>query len=363
LVLATQAKQQTSSNSPFGESGVDVSHRANFTADGTPFHYIVFTANLDAWRAVDCCTAPPPNRAPTASPGGPYTAIVNAGLTLNGSASSDPDGDALTFAWDFGDDATGVGSMPLHTYTSVSGSPYTVTLAVSDGALSDTASTTATVRDFLPANVFYLLNLNYIFPQILPTWVRIEPINGSFAINDVIASSVTMSYNGVTISTGCKNIVGGDRNHNGVPEIRICFARNDLGTLFTSLPNGTSTVEVTLEGGLMSGGKFRGTVTVHVIKFGFLGAKSLASISPNPLNPNGRLTFVTTAPGLASVKIFDPSGRMVRNLMSREYVAPGAHEVAVDGRNEQGNRLASGVYFFRVESVDGVSKGAFTILK
>jgi hypothetical protein len=49
--------------------------------------------------------------------------------------------------------------------------------------------------------------------------------------------------------------------------------------------------------------------------------------------------------------------------MSREYVMPGAHDVTVDGRNEQGNRLASGVYFYRVESVDGVSKGAFTVLK
>jgi hypothetical protein len=219
------------------------------------------------------------------------------------------------------------------------------------------------VQDFFAAKVFYPFNLNYIFPQILPTWVWIEPINGSFAISDGVLSSVSMSYNGLTIVTGCKSTAGGDRNHNGVPEIRVCFARNDLRTLFASLPNGTSNVTVTLEGDLASGGKFQGTTLVHVIKLGFLGAGSMASVSPNPLNPQAKLTFVTTQPGVASVQVFDLNGRLVRTLMTQQSVSPGIHEVTIDGRNEQGNRLASGIYYYRVRSVDGVSKGTFVVLK
>ena len=72
---------------------------------------------------------------------------------------------------------------------------------------------------------------------------------------------------------------------------------------------------------------------------------------------------MTTQPGVASVQLFDVQGRLVRSLARQEYMMPGAHEVTVDGRDDQGNRLASGVYFYRVKSVDGVSKGAFTVLK
>lgn len=57
--------------------------------------------------------------------------------------------------------------------------------------------------------------------------------------------------------------------------------------------------------------------------------------------------------------LFRPSSRR----LSQQSLSPGIHEVTVDGRNEQGNRLASGIYFYRVLSVDGVSKGAFTVLK
>jgi hypothetical protein len=56
------------------------------------------------------------NRAPTASAGGPYTLTEGDPLTLNASASSDPDHDSLTYSWDLnGDgvfgDATGVSPM------------------------------------------------------------------------------------------------------------------------------------------------------------------------------------------------------------------------------------------------------------
>jgi PKD repeat protein len=88
------------------------------------------------------------NRRPVADPGGPYRSqdVVR----FDGSGSADPDRDALTYAWDFGDGATGTGVAPTHTYTK--DGKYTVTLVVTDadGARSAPATTTATIANEPP---------------------------------------------------------------------------------------------------------------------------------------------------------------------------------------------------------------------
>ncbi|MDD2761343.1 MAG: glycosyl hydrolase family 18 protein [Methylomonas sp.] len=58
--------------------------------------------------------------------------------TFNASLSSDPDGDKLSFAWDFGDGGYGDGQEVRHTFTNTSASvkTYRVLLTVSDGQSS-----------------------------------------------------------------------------------------------------------------------------------------------------------------------------------------------------------------------------------
>jgi N-acetylneuraminic acid mutarotase len=67
---------------------------------------------------------------PVANAGGMYVATAGTALSFNGSASTDPQGEALTYAWTFGDGATGTGVNPTHTYA-VPGT-YAVELTVTD---------------------------------------------------------------------------------------------------------------------------------------------------------------------------------------------------------------------------------------
>lgn len=81
------------------------------------------------------------NRAPAAAIGVDCRSLT---CTFDGSASSDPDGDLLTYAWSLGDGTSAEGVLVEHTYEAAG--VYTVALNVSDGALWDTTSTDVSVR-------------------------------------------------------------------------------------------------------------------------------------------------------------------------------------------------------------------------
>jgi PKD repeat protein len=65
-------------------------------------------------------------------------------VTLTSQGASDPDGDPLTYSWNFGDGSSGSGQSVTKVY-STSGT-MNVELTVSDGKKSATATTTVTVR-------------------------------------------------------------------------------------------------------------------------------------------------------------------------------------------------------------------------
>lgn len=70
------------------------------------------------------------NRSPSAALDGPAEAPAGVAAAFSGAFSSDPDGDALTLSWDFGDNSTAVGPAPEHTYARPG--VYDVTLRVRD---------------------------------------------------------------------------------------------------------------------------------------------------------------------------------------------------------------------------------------
>jgi hypothetical protein len=142
--------------------------------------------------------------------------------------------------------------------------------------------------------------------------------------------------------------------------MQACFASEDLAALFQNV-RGKQTVEVLLNGALNTGGKFLGSLDLVVIGTGRKVRPAL--VWPNPLNPEGVLSFQTSKPGAAKLALFDLGGRLVRTLLEVPALAAGAHNVRIDGRGSHGEALASGVYFYRIQAVDGITTGRFTILK
>ena len=76
------------------------------------------------------------NRAPTAEANGPYAGGIGVPIPFTSGGSDDPDGDQLTYRWDFGDGATSTQASPTHAYAT--GGVFTATLRVTDpGGLFD----------------------------------------------------------------------------------------------------------------------------------------------------------------------------------------------------------------------------------
>jgi serine protease len=97
------------------------------------------------WGIVDAAAALSytlePNTPPVATITTPVSGTEDIAVTFDGSGSFDPDGDSLTYSWNFGDGSSGAGVAPQHTYTA--GGDYTLTLTVNDGKVDSSPASTS----------------------------------------------------------------------------------------------------------------------------------------------------------------------------------------------------------------------------
>jgi D-alanyl-D-alanine carboxypeptidase/FG-GAP repeat/FlgD Ig-like domain len=84
---------------------------------------------------------------------------------------------------------------------------------------------------------------------------------------------------------------------------------------------------------------------------------------PNPFQASTEIRFELPRSARVALAIFDARGRLVRRLPEEE-LSPGRHQTIWNGRDGQGNSVATGVYFYRV-SAEGMpsSAGKLTVVR
>lgn len=73
---------------------------------------------------------------------------------------------------------------------------------------------------------------------------------------------------------------------------------------------------------------------------------------PNPFNPKTTIAFNLPESQKVTLRIFDLRGKHVRTLLLNQPLSAGRQELSWNGTNNAGEQVASGTYFYQLQSPD-----------
>ena len=77
----------------------------------------------------------------------------------------------------------------------------------------------------------------------------------------------------------------------------------------------------------------------------------LAQNYPNPFNPTTTISFDLAKAGKVKLNVYNIKGQLVRSLVNEDLYA-GSHKVIWNGTDSRNRRVASGIYYYRLETKD-----------
>ncbi|MCE1188984.1 MAG: C10 family peptidase, partial [Ignavibacteria bacterium] len=144
---------------------------------------------------------------------------------------------------------------------------------------------------------------------------------------------------------------------------RIVFSVKDSGMYFLRVA-GASDAPVKVPGDSI-GAYVLQIDTVCANPSSVTGARGVAKAGfrvsdcyPNPFNPETRISYTLPSPGVVTVNMYDSRGSLVKNVVTGSVQSAGQHDLQINGQS-----LASGVYFVRVQYQGAVQSVKIILLK
>jgi hypothetical protein len=85
-------------------------------------------------------------------------------------------------------------------------------------------------------------------------------------------------------------------------------------------------------------------------------------VLPNPIRNSGQLRFGISREGSVRVDIFDLNGRMIATPMDEARAGAGEFVIPLASPGRGTGPLSPGLYFYRIRTPDGTSRGKFMVL-
>jgi K319L-like, PKD domain/Secretion system C-terminal sorting domain len=272
------------------------------------------------------------NQPPLANAGSDQTLIVNGIVHLDGSSSSDPDGDPITYSWEItskpaGSNATLSNSSIVNpTFVADKAGEYRASLVVNDGIVNSTSDeviiTAITAQDAVHNLVDQVLALNE--PQGSGLIGKLQVVIARLDNNkiDKAIEMLQQFIDQVNVFIGNGTLTAAE----GQPLIDAANAIIAALRASGALPKNTS-LDFPDRIGNTPPAEYR-----------------LEQNSPNPFNPTTTIQFSVPRESFVRLKVYNAFGAEVATLVNQQ-VAAGTYKV-----NWDASRLASGFYLYRLEA-------------
>ncbi len=247
----------------------------------------------------------PANQSPVAVANLSTTSVgVGESITFDGSGSTDPDGEIVSYAWTFGDGASSSEPVANHAYGEPGTYNYSLTVTDNEGAIGQTSGTVTVTTG--------------------PPRFTVDPasgtISGGGAQNITVTFDATGLAEGTYIGTLTLQTNGGNFN---LP-INILVAQNVASEEDPAMPR----------------------------RF------ALHQNYPNPFNPTTSIRFDLPNASEITLHVYDLLGRRVAVLYDGETLSAGSHETRLDATG-----WSSGVYLYRLAAGPFSQTRYLTVLK
>jgi len=83
---------------------------------------------------------------------------------------------------------------------------------------------------------------------------------------------------------------------------------------------------------------------------------------PNPFNPSTTIKYSVPKVSNVKIQVYNMMGQLIKTLVN-ETKAPGFYNVLWNGTNESNSKVASGIYFYRLESDNFVANNKMILIK